>query len=228
MTAQSADPEPYKTRGDQAWVLVADGPTAALQWPEIEAFIDNGLVEYERFNVILEDVTIHFDLASSLVLHCGGESAVVAVLQHVLNTVPDRLRLYHGLSQNGERNEVTFPVFEALNGPLILKASDKVAVLQSSVARLGALGRALLGVLVLRGLRERLPGPHGAARLKRDVGTALLALGGDSEAKGQVTGETVTEQLGPLLDVQRGLQHSSPLDSRELVTQQPSAGTLRQ
>lgn len=217
MTKPSPDSTLYQTQGGDSWTILVDGSPSVQTWAQLEAIPaaetkrvanlpkDEGLLslpdepDYERFVVVLEELTIYFEVGKNIVADCGGSAKVLGVLQGILNLVPDRLRLYQDLSEGGKNSELQLFVLGVETSPIGLKSSKKVAVLNRDLAKMGALGRALLGVLVIRALRNRLPGPHGANRLKRDVGVALLVLGADSEAKSTVTQESVTRDLSKVL-----------------------------
>lgn len=217
MSKPSPEPDLYKCGGEDAWTVLCDGEALAKSWAELEAMPeaeldrvanlpkDEGLLslpdepDYERLNVILEELTLHVFLHKHLVADCGGSPRVLGALQNILNTVPDRLRLYQDLSEGGKKEDLTLFVLGVEQGPYALKSSRKVAALHRSIGKMGALGRAMLAVLMIRALRNRLPGPHGANRLKRDVGVALLALGADSEAKATVSKDSVRRDLNTCL-----------------------------
>ncbi|MDF1663148.1 MAG: hypothetical protein P1V97_15340 [Planctomycetota bacterium] len=217
MTKPSPEATLYQTQSEDPWTLLVDGSPSGQTWTKIEALPEaekervanlpkeEGFLslpdepDFERFNVILEELTLRFEVSKVLVEDCGGASRVLPVLQGILNTVPDRLRLYQDLSKGGKTNELCLFILGAESSPLALKSSKKVAVLNRELAKMGALGRAMLGVLVIRALRNRLPGPHGANRLKRDVGVALLVLGADAEAKSTVSKDSVIRDLSKVL-----------------------------
>jgi hypothetical protein len=200
MTQRPA-PELYKTRGEfSPWSRPEPESRACPDWLDFTHQLKESGSALIRFNVLLEELTIHVDCEENLIEVMGGESQVLMVLQQVLKLVPDRVLLYLALSNRGEILEMTLVVNGTKSGPYLLKATEEHAVIHGEWdPKHQALSRALLAVLVLRALRERLPNRVAAPTLKRDVGVALLALGADDRARSTVTNLSVREALADRL-----------------------------
>jgi len=142
---------------------------------------------------ILEGRSVIVTLDRVLASKAGGTTRLVGILQEIFRRLPDRAALARRLEDGGR-----IPVVALQGGPTALVTNGAVVGLNEVLLKRPSLARALICTAILRGLRQRAEVIADVQDVKRDVGSAVLALACDADAREKVDAAELQRLLGAL------------------------------
>lgn len=143
-----------------------------------------------RWNLVFEDGVLEFRFDAELQAFLDSQSKALDTIQATLAALPDRKILWQALVQKSQDSWRLSALTLSQSRQLVLVDGPLLGVQSSLLASHPSLSLMLIGVGLIRALRTHCLGAEKAQSVNKDLGTALILLATNQQAREHVRADT--------------------------------------